>query len=313
MSEYSPSKRQLFLRAARSLMPESLSGDAASLHAPISLLPHVDESGYTPTQFFFRQQIGQSVEIDPLYWSIRLHGLVQMPLALTLGELKALSATEVSCTIACDGIAARNSLIGHGLWRGVPIRDLLEQVGLLPQALYAYISAADGYTTSLPVDALAQAVLAYEFNGDVLPRDHGYPARLIAPGSYGYKMPKWIRHIEFTRSPPIGFWESRGAAMSGQVEPLAMIFRPHHLQSVRGKVSIGGIAFAGMRDIVAVEISIDDAAWMPVAFDPAQSFSWTPWQIEWNPPAPGDYSIQVRVNTSMGTSDVLHSVVIRVE
>ncbi len=288
--------------------------DVVPLATPFSYLPHLDQSGYTPTASFFRQQHRQVVEIDPLYWSIRLHGLVRSHLTLTLNDLLALPAVQLPCTIACEGTASRNTRIGHAFWEGIPLRALLEQAGLLPEAHYAHVASTDGYATTLSIEAFKNALLAYRMNGDVLPREHGYPARLIMPGLYGHKMPKWIRQIEFTQSPVSSSGRVQGDIKDSVVRPLAVIFTPHHLQTVSGLVSIGGIAFTGEGKVTAIEISIDDASWMPVSFTPAPPYSWTPWQIEWSPPAPGDYSIQVQaqVDSETGISRAKHAVVVRV-
>ena len=300
------SRRQFFLGDSRSILPDR--GNSRST----ALLPHMDASGYTPTAQFFSQQIGQIVELDALYWTIRLDGLVKTPATFTLDDLHSLPAREVPCTLVAFGNSTRNTLVGHALWEGVPFSDLLSNLGVLPEARYAYVTAADGYSTCLAIEALENALLAYRMNGDVLSAEQGYPARLVVPGLYDYKMPKWIRHIEFSHTPIHGYWESRGASLGGEVEPMAAIFTPHHLETVKGTVSIVGIAYAGQREITAIEVSIDHAPWMPVDFDPVPQYTWTPWAIEWTPYTPGDSLIQVRASSGQSDLQGLHSVTVRV-
>lgn len=264
------------------------------------LSPNMDSSGYTPTAHFFRQQLRPIAQIDPNTWSINLNGLVENPLTLTYGDLLAQPAVETPCTVACIGSTGRTPLIGHSLWRGVPVKDLMTQLTLLPEATHAQFTAVDGYTTYVRIEDLQDALLVYAMNGETLPHEHGFPLRLIVPGLYGYKMPKWIQRIEFTAAPTPGFWEGRGWSTTGVAQTTALIFTPRNLESVTGIVSLSGIAYAGARQINSIEISVDDGGWMPVTFTPSAAYSWTPWQIDWTPPAPGDYLFKIRATDSDG-------------
>lgn len=315
MPDYPLTRRQFFGRMVNSVAPDHfLIGGSGGLPVQRSLLPHMDEAGYTPTRFFFSHHSRPIPAIDPLTWSLRLDGLVRNPSNLTLDHLQSLPSSEMSCTIVSAGNAARNTLIGHACWQGVSLKNFLADSMLLPEARFAYLTAADGYTTCLEIERMNTALLAYRMNGETLPPEQGYPIRLIVPGLYSYKMPKWLQRIEFTAEPLPGFWEDNGASISGIVEPMLAIFTPRHLETLNGVVSIAGVAYAGERQIVAVEVSIDDAPWMPVSFNPAPQYSWTPWQIDWTPPSSGDYLIRVRATDSPAVfaPDSLHSVIVRV-
>ncbi|MBZ0285070.1 MAG: molybdopterin-dependent oxidoreductase [Anaerolineae bacterium] len=289
-----------------------------------AISPHIDPSGYTPTSHFFRQQMRPITPTDPQMWSVAINGLVQKPLLLTYDDLLAHPSVEIPCTVACIGSTIRSPLIGHALWRGIPVKDLLAQLDVMPEATHAQFTATDGYTTYVKLDDLADALLVYAMNGETLPHEHGFPVRLIVPGLYGYKMPKWIQRIEFTSAPYPGFWESRGWSTTGVVQTSAMIFAPRNLETVSGIVSLNGTAYAGERQITQIEISVDDGPWMPIAFKPAEPHSWTPWQIDWMPPTPGDYLFKVRATDSNGFtqpdsapafpdgSNAVQSVVVRV-
>jgi Oxidoreductase molybdopterin binding domain len=259
------------------------------------------------------------------HWFLKLDGQVEKPLNLSMDSFYDLSAVAMPIAITCIGSSARHPLIRQAVWKGVPLQDLLTEAQVNPAAAYAQFIAADGYTTYLPTALLAEALLAYSMDGQDLRPEQGYPLRLIVPGVYGFKMPKWIQHIELTQTPMPGYWEAQGWSVSGQVQTVSHIFSPHHMQTISGLVQLTGVAYAGQRMITQVEVSIDDADWMPVAFTSATPGSWTRWQAEWQPPAWGDYTIRVRATDSDGFtqpeipptaafpkgSNAIHSIVIR--
>lgn len=248
----------------------------------------------------FRQHLRHVPQVDPAFWALSLGGLVSKPLVFTYQQFLALPSVTLPVTLACVGSTPEHPLIGHALWRGVPLRSLLDQARPDAGAGYIQCYSADGYTTYIERDRLEQAVLAYSMNGQPLPLEHGCPVRLVVPGLYGYKMPKWLQRLQVTDTPVNGFWEGRGWSAEGTAQTTSAIFSPRHLEAVSGEVMFSGVAYAGERDIARVEISIDDGPWMPVPFEAAARYSWTPWQTRWTPPCPGDYRVRVRATDSAG-------------
>jgi len=97
------------------------------------------------------------------------------------------------------------------VWKGVPIRDLLDRAGIRPGAAHLVEHAENGYTTNVPLDdARASGMLAYEHGGAPLAPDHGYPARVVIPHLYFWKSAKWVRGLEVTEQDRPGFWETNG-------------------------------------------------------------------------------------------------------
>ena len=237
-----------------------------------------------------------------------------------------MSSVEMPCTLAAITSRPNNLLIGHALWRGVPVKALLDKVGLRAEAGYAQFRSVNGYATYLPIEMLEDAVLAYAMNDEALPAEQGYPVRLIVPGLYDYKMPKWMQSIELVAAPSSGHYESRGWSAEGTVQTTSALFTPRLREVVGGIVLFSGMAFAGTRTITHIELSIDDGEWMPVPFAAAERGSWTRWQIEWHAHAPGDYLAKVRATDSEGFtqpdlltlplfpngSSAIHAVVFRV-
>ncbi|MFN8451593.1 MAG: molybdopterin-dependent oxidoreductase [Anaerolineae bacterium] len=143
----------------------------------------------------FQQSIRITPQINQAYWSFAITGRVARPLILSFDDLRQFPTETLRCAIACAGTSSGRPLLGEAIWRGVPLRALLADVTVGSSARYARVHAADGYTTVLPLDQLANALLVYEMDGaPLLPRAR-LPARLIAPGLQGYKMPKWIERI----------------------------------------------------------------------------------------------------------------------
>lgn len=303
MQNHRLTRRQFFSQfAGKTAIPQNTT-DFVSL-------PYRDKSGYTPTENFFRHQTWAINPIVVDQWSLSIGGLIVKPLKLTYDDLLAMPALERPCTVTCAGMNAHNTLIGHGLWNGTPFSSIMKMIEMHDTVRYAQFISMDGYSTYLPINQLDHVLLAYGMNHVPLPHEHGYPLRLIAPGLYGYKMPKWIQRITFTQSIPHGVWEAQGWSPTGEVQPTIAIFTPRHLETLSGTVELNGAAFAGVQPIQAVEISLDGGAWMPVQTSANATDSWTPWQIQWTPTASGDYQFTVRVRTEHAAAQ--QSVVVRV-
>jgi len=157
------------------------------------------------------------------------------------------------------------------------------------------------------LDRLAKTLLAFEMDGDPLPLEHGYPARLVAPGLFGYKMPKWIERIDLRESSDGGFWESRGFSLDGDAAVKVAILS--HDKAANGMITLSGIASGGNKPLRSLWISIDNGDAMHVPFTQENPFALAHWQIDWTPPGIGDYHVQA-VATSTSRS-AQHTLVIR--
>jgi DMSO/TMAO reductase YedYZ molybdopterin-dependent catalytic subunit len=289
-------------------------------------LPYVGNIGFTPTADFYKHVSHEVVHVEAAAWRLAVQGLVGRPSIFSLADVQNMQAVERPYTLAAISSTSQNLLMGHALWHGVPFRVLLDKVGLSPEAQYVQFRSTNGYATYLPITMLDTAILAYGMNGEPLAAERGNPVRLIVPGVYDYKMPKWVQSVELVAAPASGHYESRGWSADGQVQTTSAIFAPRQREVVNGKVTFSGMAFAGTRTITHIELSIDDGEWMPIPFEVAESGSWTCWQIDWLPPAPGDYWVKVRATDSDGYrqpdgltlpvfpngSSAIHAVVFRV-
>jgi DMSO/TMAO reductase YedYZ molybdopterin-dependent catalytic subunit len=185
------------------------------------------------------------------------------------------------------------------IWRGVPLKTLLERVGVQPGAKWITWEAADGFFESLPLgEALEDDVLlAYGINGEALSQKHGFPLRVILPNRYGMKQPRWLSEIKLTSEEEPGYWAKRGWSRTALVQTMSRIDSPEALASFApGKPqTVRGIAFCGTKDITKVELSVDGGTtWQEVERLPRRSrHAWTQWQHTWTPTA-GTYQLRVR-------------------
>ncbi len=253
----------------------------------------------TSTGEFFKQSFRPSIPTVSLdTWLLRvIHGLQAH--SLTWADLLHAPTIETTRTIASMGNPVGGTYIGNAVWKGVRVRDVLEEVN----APYVKITALDGYETCLPSSQFfhRDTLLVYEMNGQPLSPEHGYPLRLLVGGTYGVKMPKWMSQIEFVEQEMMGFWESRGWSKHAEVQTHAIIFSPRPYEKIRERVMLQGVAFAGYRAITRVEIRIDGGEWIPTRLIQGESpLEWTQWSLAWTPAAPGKYSLEVRATDSAG-------------
>jgi DMSO/TMAO reductase YedYZ molybdopterin-dependent catalytic subunit len=283
-------------QSAKVAEPSTTLGDRVEGTAP-------DEIIITPNDDFyltFFQDPNPAVDIN--VWRLEIDGLVDTPISLSYDEVLALPAVEEMRTLECIGNPVGGNLIGNAIWKGFLLDELLQQVGVQPEAIRAQFGAVDGYWTSVDLEWITQpgVLMAYQMNGEPLPPKHGFPLRILMPGLYGQKMPKWITNIRFTDKIVDGFWEGRGWSDVASVQTNSQIWQPRNLESVTGQVVIYGIACSAPREIVKVEVGIDDAEWIEAELLKGPSpLVWTQWNAVWQA-SPGDYTLSVRATDSEG-------------
>ena len=229
--------------------------------------------------------------VDAAGWELNIHGLVDKPLRLKLDALRQLPAVTEFVTLECISNNVGGNQISTGLFGGVPLASLLGQAAVQPAATLVAFRSRDGYTESLPLNLVQQSpeiLLALTLDGAPLPDVHGFPARILVPGHYGMKGPKWIEDIELATGTRNGYWENQGWNPDAAVKTMSRIDYPYEGSLLRvGAVALAGVAFAGKRGIGAVEISADGGhRWSPAIVKPALSnLAWNLWSATWTPPA----------------------------
>ncbi|MEN6424507.1 MAG: molybdopterin-dependent oxidoreductase [Phycisphaerales bacterium] len=214
-------------------------------------------------------------------WRLRVEGAVANPLSVDIETLRHYRPITRMATLECAIASGTTLLVGNAVWKGVPLRTLIEQAGPLPEARSVRFNAADGYGLGdfdlAAILANDQNLLAYEMNGETLPLNQGYPLRLVLPGAGGYDWVQWVEQIEIVTDPPVGDFD--------YLPQHARIFRPLADDVIAiGTYTIRGMALSGTgREITRVEVSTDSGltwqeATLLTEFVPNV---WKHWQLEW--------------------------------
>jgi DMSO/TMAO reductase YedYZ molybdopterin-dependent catalytic subunit len=259
----------------------------------------------TPNEEFYKVQVNLfDPQVNAQKWSLKVDGLVERPLNLTYQEVQALPYKDQYTTLECVSNEIGGDLIGNALWRGVQLKELLQLAGVKPEATYVAFTCYDGYTVGISLDkALREnCLLAYQMNGETLPAGHGFPLRAVVPGIYGMMNAKWITEIHLVEKEFEGFWQRKGWTNDARINTNTIIETPEPGDVKMGKVTVGGIAFAGDRGISNVQLSFDDGrSWHDADLKkPVSELSWVLWGFEWEPPAAGTYRITARAADGTG-------------
>ena len=254
----------------------------------------------TPNADFYRIDTALTVPQVALDgWRLRITGMVDDPFELSYGELLDLPLVESDITLTCVSNEVGGSLLGTARWLGVRLDDLLADAGVRSDADQVVGRSVDGYTCGFPVAALdgRDALVAIGMSGELLPLEHGFPARLIVPGLYGYvSATKWLTEIELTRFDRFDqYWVERGWVDDAPIKVQSRIDTPRGLASVdAGTVAIAGVAWAQTRGIDGVELQIDDGDWVATTLAAElNDVTWRQWSYAWDA-TPGRHTIRVR-------------------
>jgi len=196
--------------------------------------------------------------VDAGRWSLSVRGAVQESYELSFSDVVTHpEARDMTITTACISNPVGGDLISTAEWRAVPVRALLTEAGVPDAAKDVVTRAADGYTEAIPWDEVRERediVLAVGIGDRTLPKEHGFPARLLIPGRYGMKSTKWVEDIEVSAGDHEAYWEARGWVEEAVVNTLSYV---RGVQRRGDRVAVGGVAYAGRRGIDGVEVSLD--------------------------------------------------------
>lgn len=266
----------------------------ASGRAPGQLAPLITA---IPNFYITTKNAGGDPILEPSQWRLILDGEVGRPVQLNLDILYRLPAIRFTKTLECisnwvnqcersqGGPGFGCDLISTAVWKGVRLSDVFALAGgVKPGARSIAVIGADEFSSSIPPDAqtLASTLLVYEMNDEVLPLEHGYPARLLIPGRYGMKSPKWVIAMRPMNDVHLDWYGQRGWNLNAFVQTITRIDAPVHGQILApGEHTIAGVAYAGLRGISQVEYSADGgASWQRASFvEPAIGGDvWVRWE-----------------------------------
>jgi sulfite oxidase len=313
-----------------------LSAFPLDLETPLDALT----SYLTPNDLFFVRTHWTPVRVDPATWSLTVDGEVSRPLRLSLTDLKMLPRADVTCVLQCSGngrnwfeppvpgVQWRYGAVGNARWSGVRVRDILSRAGLKDAARHLHTFGGNAppgrvppFNRSLEIEkAVADAIIAYEMNGEPLPHDHGGPARLVVPGWAGDHWMKWVSKLSASREPQAGFYmevayklpirpAGPGVPINpSDMRPITEMFVKSNITSAPSRIRVGeraslrGFAFSGAPDIARVELSDDGGAtWRQALLNREHHpYAWRLWSYEWTSSARGTHRIAVRATDSSG-------------
>ncbi len=296
----------------RQTAPDSLpkigaSNGLAATKIPAGAQIFAETPFITPNKDFYRIDTALSLpRIDIKTWSLQIGGMVKTPLKLSYDDLLAQPMVESTITICCVSNEVGGPYIGNAVWQGVLLADLLAEAGVDPLAEQIFGTSADGWTCGFPVAAALDkrdAMIAVGMNGTALPLEHGYPARVIIPGLYGYvSATKWLTNLDLTTwSEAQGYWIPLGWSRDAPIKTQSRIDVPRRDETVRaGRIAIAGVAWAQRIGIEKVEVRIGSSDWQKATL--ALDFSddtWRQWKYEFDA-KPGEYQVQVRATNKTG-------------
>ncbi|MEA2430069.1 MAG: hypothetical protein QOI19_542 [Thermoleophilaceae bacterium] len=257
---------------------------------------------YTPNGSFYETDVtARPPRVDPDRWRLRIRGMVETPLELSLDELESLGIEELDATLVCVHNPVGGDRIGNARWIGVPLARLLEMAGAKDDAEQLLARSVDGFTAGVPVERItsgAPALLATGMNGEPLPVEHGYPARLLVPGLWGADAnTKWVTELELTTWDAVSdYWDRRGwPRQPSFVQPASRIDTPVNRAVVEpGEVTVAGVAWAPPEGIEGVEVQIDGGSWQAAELgEEVAPTMWRQWRLAWDA-EPGEHVVRVR-------------------
>jgi DMSO/TMAO reductase YedYZ molybdopterin-dependent catalytic subunit len=292
---------------------------------------------YTPKDSFPTTQHYGHPMIDPATFRLKVSGMVNKPLSLSLDDLRKMRSTDVAFGFECSGNRRPlQGLAGNGRWTGVPLKNVLQQAGLEKDAKEIVFFGADhgeeevdfrGTVTKLDQQfgrsldrdkALSdEPILAYALNGEPLTRHQGSPLRLIIPGWYGVSNVKWLSEIHAQEDRYLGKFQARwyrtvrGEMINGQMHWTEKSISHLQLKSFIARVTkrgsdhnVFGIILHDGTPLKSVEVKIDNGPWQPATIDPATSkekYSWKQFNYVWRGATPGEHTLVSRVTDVNGT------------
>jgi DMSO/TMAO reductase YedYZ molybdopterin-dependent catalytic subunit len=261
----------------------------------------------TPANRFYRVDTALVIpRVDVADWHLEVRGQVDQPFTLSFDQLLAMPLVEKDITLNCVSNEVGGPYISSTRWLGVKVSDLLRTARLQSGPDQILSESTDGMSISTPVEALTDdrdALVAIAMDGAPLPAAHGFPARLVTPGLYGYVgSTKWLARLTATSyAARRAYWTQRGWADRTTIKTQSRIDTPDDNGSYpAGKLAVAGIAWAQGRGISMVEVQVDDGPWQRATLGPdAGTDYWRQWYVIWDA-QPGRHRFTARATDGNG-------------
>jgi DMSO/TMAO reductase YedYZ molybdopterin-dependent catalytic subunit len=304
--------------AGRSLSERSnVSVARSELHFPRPAHPapplppgtHPDVKGLepfiTPNNAFYRVDTALILpQVAPQTWQLRIHGMVDREITLSFDELLRRPLIEDYVTLTCVSNPVGGPYIGNAKWLGASLASLLRMAGIQAGADQLLCTSVDGFTSGTPIATVMDgrdALVAVAMNGTALPVAHGFPARLVVPGLYGYVSAcKWVTDIKVTTfAAEHAYWTVRGWSQRAPIKTESRIDVPNSGVKA-GRTAVAGVAWAQHKGIDAVHVRVDKGLWQQATLAAVPGIdTWRQWVWEWDA-TPGTHIIESRATDATG-------------
>jgi DMSO/TMAO reductase YedYZ molybdopterin-dependent catalytic subunit len=263
----------------------------------------------TPNGQFYRVDTALIVpQVDPSGWQLRIHGMVAREITISFDQLLHRPLIEDYITLTCVSDPVGGPYVGNAKWLGASLSSLIRAAGPLRGAEQLFCTSVDGFTSGVPLATVLEAgrdsLVAVAMNGAALPTEHGFPARLVVPGLYGYVSAcKWVVDIEVTTwAGAAAYWYQNGWAQQAPIKTESRIDVPASGSQVKaGKVSVAGVAWAQHKGIEAVEVRVDSGQWQEAKLAAVPDLdTWRQWVWDWDATDVGAHTIEARATDKTG-------------
>jgi DMSO/TMAO reductase YedYZ molybdopterin-dependent catalytic subunit len=257
----------------------------------------------TPNEHFYITSCCGNPVVNAATWALSIQSRGVEITSVDYATLRNLPGRKKEHTLECISAGPEYFAISNAIWTGLPLSEVFDAIGVAVTAgtIELVFRSVEGYSASLPVTDLDKpAWLVWLMNGVELPPEHGYPARLLVPGRYGMKNPKWITSIDFVDQPFTGYWDEQGWSKAAPYQTNTLVHVPTG-DVPAGAIVAHGTAFAGSDPILSVEVSVDGGQWLPATIDysPGPDI-WTLWHHDMVMEA-GSHTLQARCSTQSGS------------
>jgi DMSO/TMAO reductase YedYZ molybdopterin-dependent catalytic subunit len=245
-------------------------------------------------------------QVDPNSWQLRIHGMVGKEITLTFDDLIKRPLIEDYITLCCVSDPVEGPYISNALFLGASLASVLREAGIKAGADQLMCTSVDGFTSGTPIQTVMDgrdALLAVAMNGQPLPVAHGFPARMVVPGLYGYvSATKWVTDIEVTTfAGNYAYWAQRGWSQQAPIKTESRIDVPNGNGPLKaGTVTVAGVAWAQHKGIDAVEVQIDKGPWHVARLAEVPGIDcWRQWAWDWEATS-GNHVISARATDDTG-------------
>ena len=245
-------------------------------------------------------------QVPPDSWSLHIHGMVDREIEITFDELLRRPLGEAWVTLCCVSNPVDGPYISNAKWLGASLASLIREARPRAGADQILSTSVDGYTSGTPVQAVLDtpdAMLAVGMNGQALPVAHGFPARMVVPGLYGYvSATKWVTDLKLTTfASETAYWAQRGWSQQAPIKTESRIDVPNGSKTLKtGRTPVAGVAWAQNRGIAAVQVRVDRGLWHEAKLAAVPGIdTWRQWVWEWDA-TPGSHLIEARATDETG-------------